>query len=104
MSSDNASPISALPSVPQLSPSIYIFRTHVISYFADFLEERTETAEGGLDPDIGTATASPIWKSFRELIRLLEVLLEVLNADGVSTPSLRLLAELVVDPPIDGPS
>ena len=48
--------------------------------------------------------AGPIWKSFRELILLLEVLLEVLNADGVPIPSLRLLAELVVDPPIDGPS
>ena len=48
--------------------------------------------------------ASPIWKSFRELILLLEVLLEDLNSVGVFIRSLSLLAELVVDPPIDGPS
>ena len=47
--------------------------------------------------------ASPIWKSFRELILLL-VLLELLNSVGVFIPSLRLLTELVDDPPIDGPS
>ena len=46
----------------------------------------------------------PMWKSFRELILLLEVLLEDLNAVGVFIPSLRLLAELVDDPPIGGPS
>ena len=73
-------------------------------HFADFLEERTETTEGCLEPDIGTAMTGPIWKSFRELVLLVADLLEDLNSVGVFIPALALLAELVVDPPIDGPS
>ena len=47
----------------------------------------------------------PIWKSFRELVLLVLLdLLEDFNSVGVFIPAMRSLAELVVDPPGDGPS
>ena len=47
----------------------------------------------------------PIWKSFRELVlELIADLVADLKSVGVLMFALALLAELVVDPPIDGPS
>ena len=61
------------------------------------MDECTETTEGSLEPDREPAFTGPIWNDFCEAEG-------DLNSVGVGIASRRLLAELVVEPPMDGPS
>ena len=61
------------------------------------LDECTETTEGSLEPRREPGFTGPIWNDFREPEG-------VLNSAGVGISARRLLAELVVEPPKDGPS
>ena len=63
----------------------------------DFVEDRAETTEGGLEADGVAALIDPTSKDFREAQADRKVVCVFIS-------SLRLLAELVEVPPIDGPS
>ena len=61
------------------------------------LDECTETTEGVLETGREPGFTGPIWNDFCEPEG-------VLKSVGVGISSRRLLAELVVEPPMDGPS
>ena len=61
------------------------------------LDECTETTEGTLETGREPAFTDPIWNDFCEPDG-------VLNSVGVGISACRLRAELVVEPPMDGPS
>ena len=70
---------------------------HYIFHVPPRLDDRTETTEGTLETGREPGFTGPIWNDFCEPDG-------VLNSVGVGLASRSLLAELVVEPPMDGPS